>query len=199
MAVLVFDLMDTVVTDPFYEALPRYLGTTMEELLREKHPTSWLDFERGWIAEEAFLSQFYLPESGRTLADPLGLREIFYQYYAFVPGMEALLGELKHAGYPLWVLSNYPVWFEHIRTKLDLDRFFSGYVVSYTCGVRKPDQRCFQAFAERCRDADRKFILIDDREPNVLAAQKTGWEGILFTSAEGLRQELSQLKLYNWP
>jgi len=189
--VLVFDLMDTVVRDPFYEHIPRYLGVSFSELLAQKHPSSWLAFERGWIDEATFLKNFYY--DGRQLADPTGLKSAFLAYYDFLPGMEGLLSDLKQSGQPLWVLSNYCPWFEDIRQKLQLDRFFGGYLISYECGFRKPEAEAFQALATKYGGTSEQFILIDDRAANVVGAQALGWGGILFSNAEQLRAQLGTL------
>jgi hypothetical protein len=37
--VLLLDVMDTIVTDPFFEHMPRFFGMTFKELLAAKHPT----------------------------------------------------------------------------------------------------------------------------------------------------------------
>ena len=44
---ILFDIMGTVVTEPFEADIPRFLGVSLEELIRVKHPTAWVDFERG--------------------------------------------------------------------------------------------------------------------------------------------------------
>ena len=49
--VLLLDVMDTLVKDPFFEHMPRHFGMTFKELLAEKHPTAWLEFERGGAEE----------------------------------------------------------------------------------------------------------------------------------------------------
>jgi len=188
--VFVFDLMDTVVRDPFYEEIPRYLGMPFPELLAHKHPSSWLDFERGFIDETIFLQNFY--RDGRSLADPAGLKAAFMDYYAFLPGMEALLGDLKRSGQSLWVLSNYCPWFEDIRRKLALDRFFDGYVISYQSGFRKPEPEAFRALMAQYGGEDGDFILIDDRAINIQGAEQVGWQGILFTDADQVRKACLQ-------
>jgi hypothetical protein len=40
--VLLFDIMSTLVLDPFYQEMPRFFGMTFEELLANKHPTAWV-------------------------------------------------------------------------------------------------------------------------------------------------------------
>lgn len=40
--VLLLDVMDTIVRDPFYEEMPRFFNTTFQNLIQSKHPTAWL-------------------------------------------------------------------------------------------------------------------------------------------------------------
>jgi FMN hydrolase / 5-amino-6-(5-phospho-D-ribitylamino)uracil phosphatase len=47
------------VKDPFYEHMPPHFGMTFKELLAAKHPTTWLEFERGDINEDVALSRFW--------------------------------------------------------------------------------------------------------------------------------------------
>ncbi len=195
----VFDLMDTVVVDPFYKLIPAYLGLEMPELMQVKHPTSWLEFEQGKITEEEFLTQFYDPHGGQTLTDPAEFKALFINNYRFVEGMEELLRQLKSQGEQLWVLSNYPVWFEILRTRLELDRFFDGYTLSYRCGYRKPDPHCYQALMAEVAHPAANLLLIDDRAINVLGAQAVGWQGVLFTETNTLRQHLLALSQHSEP
>lgn len=58
-------LQDTIVKDPFFEHMPPHFGMTFKELLDAKHPTTWLEFERGDIGEEEALERFWA--DGRTV------------------------------------------------------------------------------------------------------------------------------------
>jgi len=190
---LVFDLMDTVVVDPFYREAMAYLGTTLADLGKVKHPTSWIEFETGIADEASFLERFYRAETALTLADPLAFRQVFFDAWRFVPGMEELLGELKAAGHPLWVLSNYSPWAVELRRRLDLDRFFAGYCFSYEIGCRKPDPAAYRALVQKSGSAH--CLVIDDRPANVEGAQRAGLEGLLFIDAPQLRRTLRNRKL----
>uniref|UniRef100_A0A0A9F967 Uncharacterized protein n=1 Tax=Arundo donax TaxID=35708 RepID=A0A0A9F967_ARUDO len=45
LPVLLFDVMDTVVRDPFYYHIPAFFQMSMKEHLESKHPTAWPEFE----------------------------------------------------------------------------------------------------------------------------------------------------------
>jgi len=39
---------DTLVRDPFFKQMPSFFNMTFEQLMRDKHPTAWIEFETGW-------------------------------------------------------------------------------------------------------------------------------------------------------
>ena len=49
--VLLLDVMDTLVYDPFFQDMPRFFNMPFKELLASKHPTAWLQVRTGaWPA-----------------------------------------------------------------------------------------------------------------------------------------------------
>lgn len=58
--------------DPFYKHMPAYFGMTFKELLAAKHPSAWLEFEKGLISQDEFEAKFFA--DGRTY-DREGLRQ----------------------------------------------------------------------------------------------------------------------------
>lgn len=57
--IILFDVMDTIVTDPFFEHMPRFFNMTFKELLAAKHPTAWVEFENDVITEDELLAKFF--------------------------------------------------------------------------------------------------------------------------------------------
>lgn len=64
---------DTIVRDPFYEEVPTFFHMSLKELYSLKHPTAWLEFERGEIGEEALVSRFF--RDGRAF-DSIGMKRM---------------------------------------------------------------------------------------------------------------------------
>ena len=60
---LLFDVMGTIVHDPFAVELPAFFGMPFEDLLEQKHPTSWVEFETAAIDEATFLRHFFASSS----------------------------------------------------------------------------------------------------------------------------------------
>jgi FMN hydrolase / 5-amino-6-(5-phospho-D-ribitylamino)uracil phosphatase len=59
---------DTIVKDPFFKEIPAFFNMSMKELLAAKHPTAWLEFERGEISECELFDKFFL--DGRRFDGP---------------------------------------------------------------------------------------------------------------------------------
>lgn len=187
MAVLLFDVMDTLVWDPF-RLLPAHFQLSFPELMQQKHPTAWPRFERGELDHAGFCQEFFL--DGRTV-DGEALRRLLCDNYRYLPGIPELLGELKRAGHELHALSNYPEWYAWIEAKLELSQYLSWTFVSCRTGLRKPDPKAYERAAEALSvQKVSELWFIDDREENVVAAQRVGLNGVRFEDAPQLRAAL---------
>jgi len=187
--VVLFDVMDTLVVEPFYREAPVFFGLTLEELLVQKHPTAWQDFEQGESDEATFLARFF--RDGRDF-DRAGFKRALTGNYRWVAGMEELLAELAGHVPGIHALSNYPEWYRIIEGRLRLSRFLSWSFVSCLTGVRKPDPRAFTGALGALGLAAGSLLLIDDREENCAVARAHGLGAIRFRGAAQLRTELVQ-------
>ncbi|EHA8589269.1 putative Flavin mononucleotide hydrolase 1, chloroplatic [Cocos nucifera] len=88
LPVLLFDIMDTIVRDPFYHDIPAFFQMSMKELLESKHPTAWVEFEMGLIDENELAKMFF--RDGRPF-DLEGLKQCMLRGYSYVDGIEELL------------------------------------------------------------------------------------------------------------
>ena len=186
--ILLFDVMDTLVHEPFYQEVPAFFGLTLEELLAAKHPTAWAEFEVGAIDEAALFARFF--RDGREF-DRAGLKRVMASAYRWLPGVEELLGELRARSYAIHALSNYPEWYRVIEERLQLSRYLSWSFVSCLTGVRKPDARAFSGAAAALGVGPGECLFVDDRQVNCAAARATGMDALRFTSAGELRSELA--------
>jgi HAD superfamily hydrolase (TIGR01509 family) len=184
---LLLDVMETLVTEPYYRAMPRFFGLTLDQLQAAKHPTSWIRFEKGQLSEAEYLPLFF--RDGRPV-DAEGLRRCVMEAFEWLDGMESLLEELHAAGHEMHALSNYPVWYEMIEEKLRLSRYLQWSFVSCRTGVRKPDPQAYLQAAEMLDVSPGDCLFIDDRIRNVEAAQAVGMDAIHRQSSEQLRREL---------
>ena len=141
--VVLFDVMDTLVVDPYREMLT-FFDCNWDELGKARTPGLWPAFERGEIDQETFLTGFF--RDGRSF-DRDAFLELFRKGYRWIPGMEALLEDLQRANVEMHVLSNYPCWYHTIEEKLGLSRYLPWTFVSCKTGLRKPDAKTFSQAA----------------------------------------------------
>lgn len=184
---ILLDVMGTLVYDPFGAELPAFFGLTLRELLDAKHPDAWVRFEHGELTEEAFLRSFFA--DGRSF-DGAALVAHVRAAYRWLDGIEPLLTELAAADVGLHALSNYPCWYKLIEERLAVSRYVEWTFVSCETGVRKPDPDAYRGAARALSLAPDRCLFVDDREKNVVAAQETGMDGIVFEDAQQLRREL---------
>jgi HAD superfamily hydrolase (TIGR01509 family) len=184
-----FDVMGTLVYEPFFVEVPAALGMSIDELIEHKHPTAWVEFERGTIDEEELERRFFL--DGRTY--PHGrMKAAMIEAYDWIEGCEALLADLRRAGRELHLMSNYPVWYRLIEDKLRLSRYAPWTFVSCHSGVRKPDPEAFLEVARELGCAPGELLLVDDRSSNCAAARELGLVAVEFETAAQTRRELER-------
>lgn len=187
---LLFDVMDTLVHDPFFREAPAFLGMSMDEILAQKHPTSWAEFELGRIDEAEMFRRFW--KDGRAF-DHVGLKRRMTDAYRWLDGVEQLLAALHAGGHEMHALSNYSNWYRDIEARLGVSRYVAWSFVSCDLGVRKPDADAWRIPLERLGRPPSEVVFIDDREPNCAAARALGIRSIRFRTADALRAELAAL------
>lgn len=190
--IVLWDVMGTLVHDPFFTEMPRFFGMTFESLLESKHPHAWVEFERGERTEEEFLEGFFA--DGRDFDRREFVRAI-HSSYRWIPGMEEVLCELRDAGCNMYAFSNYPVWYRLIEDRLGLSRFLDWAFVSCSTGLRKPDPAAYEHVLQRLGANPGQCIFIDDRKTNCQTAREMGIRSIVFEGAEPLRASLARVGL----
>lgn len=191
MKVLLWDIMDTLVVDPFREVMPAFFGMTLEQLIAEKHPTAWVRFERAELDERSFLSTFF--KDGRDY-DSDGFKARVQGAYEWIAGMQRLVQSLAERGTCMHALSNYPLWYTWIDERLGLSRYLSLSFVSCHTGLRKPELAAYHYALERLECAPQQCVFIDDRAQNCAAARSVGMHALHFEGdVAALERELTVL------
>ena len=189
---LIFDVMSTLVVDPFFTEVPIAFGCSIAEFVRGRSRSAWPAFERNELTETEFFQQFFgdsWPQLGPKM------RQCITQSYVYIAGVEEMLAELnEHPGVEHCVLlSNYPSWFSLVEQQLVLSRYFSHSFVSYQLGLRKPDPQAYLAVTESLGVDNSNCVFIDDRAENCTAATALGMDSIRSENVDLLRAELAQL------
>lgn len=187
--ILLWDVMGTLVHDPFFVEMPEFFGMSFDALLESKHPSAWVEFELGQRTEDEFLRGFFA--DGRDF-DRRGFIDAVRSAYRWLPGMEELLAELRGAGCTMYAFSNYPVWYELIEQRLGLSRFLQWTFVSCMTGLRKPDPAAYAHVLQALGVSADRCVFIDDRRSNTDAAMQSGIRTVLFEGVEPLRAALRE-------
>lgn len=185
--------MDTLVRDPFFTHMAGFFGLTFEEMLRRKHPKTWVQFELGLLDEQGLYERFF---ADGTLIDGPAFKRHVRDAYAWIDGIEPLLAELKAQGVPMHVLSNYPHWYELIEERLHLSRYVELTFFSCHTGVRKPAPEAYLRACEKLGREPAECLFIDDRADNCEAAVAAGLAALQFRGdVPALRASLQELGL----
>ncbi|PWA70157.1 HAD hydrolase, subfamily IA [Artemisia annua] len=166
------------------------LRMSMKELLDCKHPTAWIEFEKGLIDEVELERIFF--KDGRKF-DLEGLKSCVRDGYSYIEGVEELLSTLKDNGYEMHAFTNYPIWYRMIEEKLKLSSYLSWTFCSCILGKRKPDPLIYEEVLKHLDIEPQNCVFIDDTMKNVEAAKEAGINGIQFKNADSLQQDLSLL------
>jgi 2-haloacid dehalogenase len=113
------------------------------------------------------------------------------QWRGPVAGAPELLADLKAAGVGVYGLTNWgretwPLACERFPFLGSLD----GVLVSSHVGITKPDPEIFRTFCARFGVTPDESVFIDDVAQNVEAARSLGFQGIVFTDADDVRNQL---------
>jgi len=174
---ILWDVMDTLVVDPFRHVMPAFFGLTLEQFLAQKHPTAWGRFERSELTEAEFLATFFA--DGRSY-DSDGFKAIVRESYRWIAGIEPLLAALVARGVPMHTLSNYPEWYAWIEERLGISRYVRWSFVSCHTRLRKPDPAVYTLAARELGLPASEVLFIDDRLHNCEAARGIGMAAIHF-------------------
>jgi HAD superfamily hydrolase (TIGR01509 family) len=184
--VVAFDLMDTVVRDPYREALEAATGRTIDELFARRSPRVYPALERDEIDEDTYWRSY--ADVGIDV-DPAEFHRVRRDGTRWLPGMGELLDGL--AGVVERVAaSNYPRWVDDLAAER-LGGRFDHVLASCHLGVRKPDTAFFQAMLARLRRSADEVLFVDDRVENVGGAREVGIAAHRYRSADEVRRWLA--------
>jgi HAD superfamily hydrolase (TIGR01509 family) len=185
--VVVFDLMETLLTDPYRAAHEAATGLDFEELHRLRPPEVYHRLERGEIEEETYWAS--LRDAGIGVDEEV-FHEVRRNGYQWLDGMRELVQECA-AVHRTVVGSNYPDWIVEVAAEF-LGDLRIDVVASCQLGVRKPSVRFFEEICERFAAPPQELVLIDDKKANTEAVARLGGLGIRFVSAAETRRQLTR-------
>ena len=110
-----------------------------------------------------------------------------------IEGIHQVVTSLRARGMRIVFLSNTsPLHFDHIKTNVSFYEDVEGAVLSYEVGFMKPHTAIYEYFEEKFT---RPRLFIDDKEENIIAAQKRGWQCYHMGSVRGLSLQIDAINL----
>lgn len=189
LPVIMVDLFGTLLHDPWRESLEAATGRSLAEVIATRPAGLMEQLEVSAITEGQFWQAHR--DAGLTV-DPAAFHATRAGGYRWLPGAEALLGELveQHPGRVV-IASNYPAaWisgpFARFLNWTGAPLFCSDHL-----GHRKPDDQFFLAVARAVDVPAARLALIDDSAANVAGLLRIGGVGHVFTGAPETRRWLA--------
>ena len=186
MHVIVFDVMDTLLRDPYREAYEAATGLPFDAFASPHTEAAYRALERSVIDEVTYWT--LLRDAGIGV-DEGRFHATRRDGYRWLPGMRDLLRETA-ARHRVIVSSNYPAtWISDVR-----DRFLHDVPIevcgSCELGVCKPARGFFDRMADRLALDPATTLLVDDSALNVEGALAAGWHGVRHRDAASTKEAL---------
>lgn len=140
----------------------------------------WAQMDLGVKTDEEALAAMctHLPARLHTAARRLVME--WDQPLVPVPGMAALIAELKARGCGIYLLSNASLRQKEYWPRIPGSALFDGRVVSAECGLVKPQPEIYRLLLASCRLRAEECVFVDDMPLNAAAACTVGMQGFVF-------------------
>lgn len=118
-------------------------------------------------------------------------RDNLKETYPLIKNNFEYIKNLKKRGYKLYLLSNITEdSYFYINSLIDIDSIFKGGIYSYKENLIKPDYNIYNLIVDRFKLDKSETIFFDDKEKNVIAANKMGLKSYVFTSIDDVEKKL---------
>jgi HAD superfamily hydrolase (TIGR01509 family) len=189
MRVVVFDVMDTLLRDPYRDAYEAATGLSFDTFVSVNPEVVYRALERSEIDEPSYWKS--LRQAGVPV-DVDRFHATRRSGYRWLPGMRELLHEAA-ARHRVILSSNYPAaWIADVRSRFfhDVPADVCG---SCELGLCKPARGYFDRMADRFDLDPTRTVLVDDSALNVAGAVEAGWHGVPYRDAQDTREALDAL------
>ncbi len=177
----------------FFNKIAEYSPLSEDEVIREvlAHLELSRSFDMGKVTPEKFYLQ--ATQIFKAKIDKTAFFSIYNDIFSLNMPIVGLLKSLQ-SRYKLVLCSNTDVErFGFVKKKFPEVMLFEKYVVSYEVGFMKPHPRIYEAALEEAGTKPEESVFIDDREENIIAAEKLGLQTILLNPDTNLEHELQKI------
>ncbi|MEL7263849.1 MAG: HAD-IA family hydrolase [Planctomycetota bacterium] len=165
----------------------------IESLTSEIHRAVWLsdlqqNYETGLIDDSQMAAALRdaIPPTGHLTDQNIldALSDMFMPIDAILP----ILRQVQSVGVSIGLLSNTCAahwdWIGRQNYPM-LAQPWQAIILSHVVGAMKPAEKIYAAAQEACGCAPGEILFVDDREENILAAQRSGWQANVVFGAYG--------------
>lgn len=119
-------------------------------------------------------------------------KENLIKSYPLIKDNFEYIKNLKKRGYKLYLLTNITEdSYNYINDLININKIFDGGIYSYQEHLIKPDYDIYDLLINKFNLNKEETIFFDDKEKNVLAANKVGIKSFVFTSIEDIENNLN--------
>jgi putative hydrolase of the HAD superfamily len=148
-------------------------------------------FDRGFISEEKFWIDFS-DALGKVVPKKCGekAKKMYKDKFVFFPEVIGLIEKLKSEGFRLSILSNMFPYQAEIIKKINGRSLFSDLFFSCERGLKKPDLEFYELVIKEMDVRPQECLFIDDKEENLLPAEKLGMKTVLAKNQEQIVKDV---------
>ncbi len=179
--------------DIFFNKIIGYSPLSEDEIISEvlAHLELSRSFDMGKVTPEEFYLQ--AAQIFKANIDKTIFFSIYNDIFSLNMPVVGLLKSLQ-SRYKLVLCSNTDVErFGFVKKNFPEVLLFDKYVVSYEVGIMKPHPRIYEVAVKEAGTKPEESVFIDDREENIIAAEKLGLQTILLNPDTNLKHELQKI------
>ena len=140
----------------------------------------WVQLDRGTISERQAIEQMMQRIPARLQDAVQKLVSIWDRPILPIEGMAELIGELKHAGYRIYLLSNASLRQPDYWSRVPGHELFDGTLISADVQLLKPEAAIYHLLLEKFSLKGEECLFIDDNAGNIEGAVNCGIHGVVF-------------------
>ena len=142
-------------------------------------------FDKGHIGEEKFWMEFS-DAMGKVMPEKCGekAKKMYKDKFVFFPEVIGLIEKLKSEGFRLSILSNMFPYQAKIIKEINGCSLFDNVFFSCERGLTKPNLEFYELVIREMNVRPQECLFIDDKEENLLPAEKLGMKTVLAKNQE---------------
>ena len=197
---IVFDIGDVLVGYSPKKELERF-GTNLNRIEEANNlitkDDNWKKYLKGLIKIEELLPYYINLYGEYKLEIEIILKKENQNYIVYEIKDNTKVLNILSKKYNIYILSNInKEIFEHIMENFNLKDKIQGGIYSFKEHILKPDKRIYEILINAYNINPEETIYIDDKEKNILVANKLGFTGIQCRLNDSLEELLKKEEIY---